>query len=159
MFSLVPGNVVEISYILQNGRKEVKAIKLLSLKSGTLFPGYEKVKHGQLLTDLQMPEPKKPVIVLLKGHEELKDRMKLPQERKAVIHQIQALQNKVLKSIPQEAFSPGLILTNIPVISGDATFEGVKMLSANPLVETIESDMPMELHGDDVQSMQMGGEK
>ncbi|NWH05996.1 hypothetical protein [Desulfobacter latus] len=159
VFSLIPGNVVEISYILQSGRKEVKAIKLLSLKSGTLFPGYEKIKHGQLLTDLQVPEPKQTVIILLKGHEKLKERMKRPEERKSVIQQIQALQNKVLKSMPTKVFTPGLILRNIPVISGDATLEGVRMLAANPLVETIESDMPMTLHGDDVQSMEMGGER
>lgn len=159
VFSLVPGNVAEISYMRQNGRKEVKTIKLVSLKSGTLFPGYEKVKHRELLTDFQVPEPKQRVIVLLKGYEKLKDRMKLPEARKAVIQQIQVLQKKVLGSIPKEAFTPGLILTNVPVISGDATLEGVRMLAGSPLVETIESDMPMELHGDEHQSRQMGGKK
>ncbi|WP_321419094.1 hypothetical protein [uncultured Desulfobacter sp.] len=159
VFSLVPGNVVEISFILQNGRKEIKSIKLLSLKSGTLFPGYEKVKHRQLLTDFQMPEPRKPVIILLKGHEELTSRMKMRDQRQSVVKEIKALQSKVLGLISKEAFIPGLILTNVPVISGDATLEGIRVLAGNPLVETIESDMPMELDGDGLQSMQTGGEK
>ncbi len=149
VLSLVPGNVIRAETSpgeVASGGFQVKTLEFIARASDTLFPGQEKIRDAALLKAFHSPEPKVPVIVLLTGHEELRQQIADPKNRDKARAVIKRLQTDVVKSLPEGAFEPGLMLENVPSLSGQISLSGIRTLAAHPLVSVIEADPLMEFH-------------
>jgi hypothetical protein len=145
VFGLVPGDFIRVEIKDEQGEFQVQKLQLMAAATETTFQGQEKIKDPSLISTLHTP-PKVRIIVLLKGHETLKNQIADPKSRDQARAEIKRLQEEVLKSLPAGTFEPKLKLENVPTFSGEATFSALKALAAHPMVVAIEEDRPMELH-------------
>ena len=101
--------------------------------------GEGKLKQEELLTRAEQGPVK--VMVVLAGHGRLAAQLADPEEKPRALAEIKELQDRLLADVPADQFTVSNRLTNVAVLSGQATLAGLKSLIAHDLVTSIEPDV------------------
>lgn len=112
------------------------------------FQGVEKIKDPELLDQVGKSLDPVPVIVTLKGYEDTKgiNFGQDPFTQSTIQSNVADIQEKVISRV---SFSKGYIrhrLENLPIMSADVSYTGLKSLAGLDDVVMIEKDIPLELH-------------